>query len=75
MTEAVRILNEFSFDKLGLNRVQAIHMIGNVGSGRVMEKAGMKYEGLLRQYLYSKGKNYDVKMYSILKEDFKKDGE
>ena len=37
------------FDAVGLNRVAAYHDANNPRSGRVMEKAGMKYEGILRQ--------------------------
>ena len=36
---------------------------------RVMEKCGMRKEGVLRQRLYNKGKFVDVALYAILKDD------
>ena len=41
----------------------------NPASGRVMEKCGMRKEGVLRQRLYNKGKFVDVALYAILKDD------
>ena len=49
MTEALRAVMAFLFDEAGLNRVAASHDANNPGSGRVMEKAGMRYEGIMRQ--------------------------
>jgi [ribosomal protein S5]-alanine N-acetyltransferase len=70
MTEAVREIIRFGFDVLGLNRIQARCKVSNVGSARVMEKAGMTFEGVLREYSFSKGKYLDLKMYSILRREW-----
>lgn len=48
-TEAARAVVGFAFDRLRLNRVYTHHMVRNPASGRVLEKIGMKREGLLRQ--------------------------
>ncbi len=45
MTEALKRIIDFAFSKLGLNRIEATHYVGNEGSGRVMQKCGMIYEG------------------------------
>lgn len=76
MTEAVRRLIRFCFEEMKLNRIEAIHASENEASGRVMQKAGMSFEGLLRQKMYAKGRFWDVKQYAILKEDWvlKKEG-
>jgi len=37
-----------------------------------MEKNNMKFEGIIREQIYVKGKYRDVKMYSILKREYKK---
>lgn len=50
MTEALKLVIDFLFDEVGINRIQAKHDIDNPASGKVMQKAGMKYEGTLRQY-------------------------
>ena len=52
---------------LGLNRIQARGKVENVGSSRMMEKAGMTFEGVLSEYSFSTGRYLDLKMYSLLK--------
>lgn len=66
-TEAARALIDYGFDKLDLNRIQAIHFTNNSASGRVMQKAGMTKEGILRRYVRNRGEFVDVVMYSILR--------
>ena len=51
MTEALKRIIQFGFEDLELNRIQASHFTDNPASGRVMEKAGMQFEGVLRQYI------------------------
>ena len=69
-SEAAKALIGYGFNELGLNRVFAEHMVRNPGSGRVMEKAGMTYEGTLRQHV-KKGDRYeDLKVYGILRTEF-----
>lgn len=69
-TEAVRSVVAFGFRHMQLTRIQAMCLPENIASARVMEKAGMQYEGLLRQYIYIKGAACDLKMYAILREEF-----
>jgi len=70
MTEVVRAIIAFGFRELGLNRIQARCEVPNIGSARVMEKAGMSFEGVLRQQLFEKGSYRDMKMYSILRSEW-----
>ena len=49
MPEALKAVMDYLFDEVGLNRVAACHDVNNPKSGRVMEKAGMKLEGILRK--------------------------
>lgn len=72
MTEALRKVIEYGFNKLNLNRIEARHIVENIASGRVMQKAGMKFEGILRQQQFVKGAFRDVSVYSILKDEFLK---
>ena len=69
-TEALRAVTELCFDKLHTNRVAAQHYAENGGSGRVMEKAGMKREGCLRQHEIVKGKLRDCVQYGIVRGDY-----
>ncbi|HET6314393.1 MAG TPA: GNAT family protein, partial [Chloroflexia bacterium] len=58
----------------GLNRVQAVVLPDNLGSMRVLEKAGMQREGLLRKYQYVLGDYWDVYMYGLLRSDWEASG-
>jgi len=70
MTEALAAVLELCFEKLDANRVEALHYAGNVGSGKVMTKCGMKLEGIAKQGLKIKGIFHDVCHYGITKEDW-----
>lgn len=48
MPEALIAVTDYLFDVVGLNRIAACHDVNNPKSGRVMEKAGMRQEGILR---------------------------
>ena len=43
-----------------------VHYVENVGSKRVLEKAGFKSEGVLRKYFVLKGKTRDMEIFSLL---------
>jgi ribosomal-protein-alanine N-acetyltransferase len=67
MTEAVGRVVAFGFDRMGLNRVEARCLVDNVAARRVLEKAGMRREGTLREFVFFKGGFHDLHMYSLLK--------
>ena len=69
-TSALRLLLQFAFETLKLNRVEAGHFAHNPASGRVMEKAGMRFEGLRRQYVLHREQYKDLVWYAILREDY-----
>ena len=48
MPEALRAVTDYLFDTIGVNRVTACHDVNNPKSGRVMQKAGLKFEGIMR---------------------------
>jgi ribosomal-protein-alanine N-acetyltransferase len=70
MTEAVRAVIRFGFRTMNLNRIQGRCEVENIASVRVMEKAGMRLEGVLREHEYSAGKYLDIVMYSILRREW-----
>jgi ribosomal-protein-alanine N-acetyltransferase len=49
--------------------VQARHLTRNPASGRVMQKIGMRHEGVNRQAVKKWGRFEDIGMYAILAED------
>ena len=71
-TEAVQEIIRYGLTKLALNRIEARADVRNIGSWRVMEKANMKFEGILRQHLFAKGEFHDVKIYSVIAQDYTK---
>lgn len=71
MNEIVGKLIQFGFETMHLNRIEARCWSENDKSVRIMEKNNMKFEGVLREQIYSKGKHRDLKLYSILKKEYK----
>lgn len=70
MPEALRAVINYLFSEVGMNRIAACHDVNNPKSGRVMDKAGMKVEGIWR----AAGKNNlgvcDEVWHSILREEW-----
>ena len=69
MTEAVKQICEYVFEKSDIIRIFADPFAYNTASCRVLEKAGFRYEGTLRSNAVKNGKVVDMKMYSLLKTD------
>ena len=69
MTEAVKQLCDFVFSNTDIIRIYAEPFAYNIGSCRVLEKAGFQYEGTLRSNALKNGNVFDMKMYSKLKTD------
>ncbi len=69
-SEAARAVVGFGFQDLNLNRIHAYHMVRNPASGRVLEKIGMRREGVLRQCVQKWGVFEDVVLMAILRQDW-----
>lgn len=67
MTEAVKQICKYVFDRSDIIRIYAEPFAYNAGSCRVLEKAGFQYEGTLRSNAVKNGKVIDMRMYSLLK--------
>lgn len=73
-TEALRAVLHFLIFEVGFNRIEACCSVNNTASERVLQKAGMIFEGTLRQsYLCNLGYQ-DSHLYSILRADFDLEG-
>lgn len=70
MTEAIRAALRFGFEHVGLHRVEANIDPDNIGSRRVVEKAGFTHEAMLRQNWFYAGRFTDSAIYGILKHEF-----
>jgi ribosomal-protein-alanine N-acetyltransferase len=63
MSEAVAAVVTCGHQSFGLNRIEAWTLPGNTASDRVLEKAGFRYEGTLRQKAWFKGAYHDFRMF------------
>jgi len=66
-TEAVKAVLSYGFAELGYHKISARHFVGNHSSGRVMEKAGLVREGVLRDEVIKDGRFVTVVVYGILR--------
>lgn len=69
-TEALLEILKLGFKTFKLHRIEAGCAIENVGSIRVLEKAGMKREGRKREILPIRGQWVDNYIYSILDHEY-----
>ena len=72
-SEAARAIIRYGFEECGLHRIFAGHFTRNPASGKVMQKAGMTFEGTLRQHQKKWGEYLDVSFYGILREEWRRD--
>jgi ribosomal-protein-alanine N-acetyltransferase len=70
-TEAASAAVALGFETLRLNRVFAHHFAGNTGSGRVLEKIGMRHEGRFRQHIRKWDRFIDIENYGMLASEFR----
>ena len=72
MPEALKAVMDFLFDEVGAERISAKHDLENPRSGRVMEKAGMLYEGTHRRAGLNNRGVIDVVCYAALRGEWKR---
>lgn len=70
-TESLNSVLDFAFNELNLHRVEAGCAVENIGSIKVLEKAGMTREGRSRKILPLQSGWSDNYSYAILEEDYK----
>lgn len=66
-TEAVQLALEKGFQDLGIERIEAFVDPNNLGSVRVLEKAGLEREGYLKKYVIHRGQVRDRYIYGKTK--------
>ncbi|HWK21734.1 MAG TPA: GNAT family protein [Ureibacillus sp.] len=71
-TEVAKILIEFGFSQLGLHRISATCDPKNIGSVKVLEKAGLKREGTIRDDFLIHNGWRDSHLYGILEHEWSK---
>ena len=58
----------FGFEEMNLHKIEAQFLAVNVASGKVMQKAGMQYEGTLKSRFKRLGERHDSVCYGIVNE-------
>ena len=69
-TEALNEILKFGFKKMELNRIEGRTRVENIASQSVLKKAGMSYEGTMREQFFTKGDYRDFIMFSILRKEY-----
>lgn len=69
-TEAVRLLMGFSFEQLNVHRIVAYANADNLLSERLMIRAGMTLDGVLRETRYCNQTWCDELIYSVLEREW-----
>ncbi|ARI75532.1 GNAT family N-acetyltransferase [Halobacillus mangrovi] len=66
---AIRVVR-YGFEELNLERIWAGAMTENSASSKVMQKAGLSYEGTLKKDMLHWGEFKDIDVYGMVREDF-----
>jgi ribosomal-protein-serine acetyltransferase len=65
--EAVRQLRDWVFANTPLVRLEIVVAVGNTRSARAAEKAGARFEGVLRARIQLHGLVHDARMYALIR--------
>ncbi len=68
--EAARALLQVGFEHLDLERIFAVCAVENRRSARVLEKIGLRYEGIVAGYRFAKGRWWDVDRYALTRTEW-----
>jgi len=70
-TEAVQLIVDYLFLSMDVARIQAFTDVRNKASQRILEKAGFKREGTLRNAGFVRGHKADAYVYGVIREEWK----
>jgi RimJ/RimL family protein N-acetyltransferase len=68
-TDAVELLVDYLFDTKKRHRIQLVIVPENGASRWVAEKCGFVFEGTVRGAFFNYGRNHDVVLYSLLRDE------
>lgn len=72
-TEAAKLMLKLAFVQYGCNKVQASCFQSNPASASVLQKIGMKKEGLKREHFFHWGRFEDSLQFGILRSEWQQD--
>lgn len=68
-TSALRLVSDWAFEVLAVERLELTTAVDNVASRRVAEKAGYRLEGIMRSHMKTRTGRRDSTLYSLLPTD------
>ena len=68
--DSIKLLLDYAFKELGLEKVYLHTFDYNKRAGRVYERNGFKKEGIFRKHIWKQGELRDIIYYSILKNEW-----
>lgn len=71
VTEALRAILQYGFDRMSLNRVEAQVDPEDTRAQILLSKLGFQREGVLREHNFWQGRFWDVAIYSLLAREWK----
>ncbi|MBT2291778.1 GNAT family N-acetyltransferase [Paenibacillus albidus] len=71
MTEALGLVLDYGFDKMGLNRIEALCHPDNGRAAGLVQSLGFRQEGILRDYRHLPSGFQDVLLYSLLSREWR----
>ena len=69
MSAAVRLVRDWAFDELELERLELTTDVDNIGSQRVAQAAGFRREGVMRGYLTARDRRTDDVLFAMVPGD------
>lgn len=69
-TDALRVICDFGFGQLRLERIGLYVYAGNDRARRSYEKAGFTHEGTMRRAHFARGEHHDVHVMSLLRDEW-----
>lgn len=69
--EALEMLLQFAFETVGLHRIEATALSGNVAWNGLLSSAGFQREGYFRDHFYRDGRYWDKASYAMLFSEYK----
>lgn len=70
--EVIPLVLEYGFTELEMKKIYLYTLPNNERARHVYERSGFQIDGILRQQVYCRGKQQDLYVQSILKEEFEK---
>lgn len=72
MSEALRAVVAFGFERMNLNRIEADCTVENTASERLLLKLGFQPEGLQREQYFEEDRFWDVRLFALLRRDYQR---